>query len=119
MIVGAAGSPYHDGLFFFNVAFPHDYPTHTPERSITAPTGSPSSLTYTTTATCAHLINTWVRCFNFSQTDAERYLKMETSNVLSKKMGHVTNRKYRVIVSKVIGKIRKLYTSKLKADGKN
>lgn len=46
-------------------------------------------------------------------------MKMETSNVLSKKMGHVTNRKYRVIVSKVIGKIRKLYTSKLKADGKN
>jgi ubiquitin-conjugating enzyme E2 O len=25
-IVGPAGTPYHDGLFFFDVRFPSDYP---------------------------------------------------------------------------------------------
>lgn len=30
-IVGAAGTPYHDGLFFFDVKFPHDYLTRPPK----------------------------------------------------------------------------------------
>ncbi|KAM5577873.1 hypothetical protein ABKV19_008284 [Rosa sericea] len=30
-IVGAAGTPYHDGLFFFDIKFPHDYPTRPPK----------------------------------------------------------------------------------------
>ena len=25
-IVGASGTPYHDGLFFFDICFPPDYP---------------------------------------------------------------------------------------------
>lgn len=30
VIVGAAGTPYHDGLFFFDFAFPSDYPNKPP-----------------------------------------------------------------------------------------
>ncbi|KAM1304217.1 hypothetical protein ACFX2F_021914 [Malus domestica] len=30
IIVGAAGIPYHDTLFLFNITFPSNYPTHPP-----------------------------------------------------------------------------------------
>ena len=30
VIVGAAGTPYHDGLFFFDIHLPADYPTVPP-----------------------------------------------------------------------------------------
>ncbi|KAK7363469.1 hypothetical protein VNO77_05613 [Canavalia gladiata] len=30
VIVGAAGTPYQDGLFFFDIAFPSDYPNNPP-----------------------------------------------------------------------------------------
>lgn len=29
-IVGAPGTPYHDGLFFFDIYLPPDYPHETP-----------------------------------------------------------------------------------------
>ncbi|KAK7348054.1 hypothetical protein VNO80_22603 [Phaseolus coccineus] len=32
VIVGAAGTPYHDGLFFFDIVFPSDYPRNPPKR---------------------------------------------------------------------------------------
>lgn len=32
-IVGALGTPYHDGLFFFDIQFPPDYP-HVPPVSV-------------------------------------------------------------------------------------
>lgn len=32
-IVGPNGTPYHDGLFFFDIQFPSDYP-HSPPVSI-------------------------------------------------------------------------------------
>ncbi|KAK2369480.1 putative ubiquitin-conjugating enzyme E2 [Trifolium repens] len=32
VIIGAEGTPYHDGLFFFDVLFPSDYP-NVPPRS--------------------------------------------------------------------------------------
>ncbi|KAF4358932.1 hypothetical protein F8388_012901, partial [Cannabis sativa] len=31
VIVGAAGTPYHDGLYFFDLAFPSDYPARPPK----------------------------------------------------------------------------------------
>ncbi|KAK9992084.1 hypothetical protein SO802_027069 [Lithocarpus litseifolius] len=31
VIVGAAGTPYHDGLFFFDFAFPPGYPNSPPK----------------------------------------------------------------------------------------
>lgn len=31
-IVGAPGTPYHDGLFFFDICFPPDYPNEPPVR---------------------------------------------------------------------------------------
>ncbi|PHT33191.1 putative ubiquitin-conjugating enzyme E2 39 [Capsicum baccatum] len=31
VIVGAAGTPYHDGLFFFDIVFPSDYPNQPPK----------------------------------------------------------------------------------------
>jgi ubiquitin-protein ligase len=30
VIVGASGTPYHDGLFFFDIHLPADYPTVPP-----------------------------------------------------------------------------------------
>ncbi|KAH8496432.1 hypothetical protein H0E87_019263 [Populus deltoides] len=30
VIIGAAGTPYHDGLYFFDIAFPPDYPVQPP-----------------------------------------------------------------------------------------
>lgn len=32
-IVGAAGTPYHDNLFFFDIFFPPDYPHEPPVSS--------------------------------------------------------------------------------------
>jgi len=29
-IVGASGTPYHDGLFFFDICFPPEYPNEPP-----------------------------------------------------------------------------------------
>lgn len=29
-IVGASGTPYHDGLFFFDICFPPEYPSEPP-----------------------------------------------------------------------------------------
>lgn len=31
VIVGAAGTPYHDGLFFFDIKFPRNYPDEPPK----------------------------------------------------------------------------------------
>jgi ubiquitin-conjugating enzyme E2 O len=30
VIIGPAGTPYHDGLFFFDVQFPSNYPNKPP-----------------------------------------------------------------------------------------
>ena len=30
-MLGPAGTPYHDGLFLFDIRLPHDYPTSPPE----------------------------------------------------------------------------------------
>ena len=32
-IVGASGTPYHDGLFFFDICFPPEYPREPPVSS--------------------------------------------------------------------------------------
>jgi ubiquitin-protein ligase len=37
VIVGPAGTPYHDGLFFFDVYFPSQYPSKPPVRNILMP----------------------------------------------------------------------------------
>ncbi|OVA13956.1 Ubiquitin-conjugating enzyme [Macleaya cordata] len=34
VIIGAAGTPYHNGLFFFDFQFPSDYPNKPPSPSI-------------------------------------------------------------------------------------
>jgi len=34
VIVGPAGTPYHDGLFFFDVQFPYEYPDIPPVKNI-------------------------------------------------------------------------------------
>ena len=31
VIIGAQGTPYHDALFFFDIAFPSNYPTNPPQ----------------------------------------------------------------------------------------
>jgi len=33
VIVGASGTPYHDGLFFFDFHFPSEYPNIPPVRT--------------------------------------------------------------------------------------
>lgn len=37
VIIGPAGTPYHDGLFFFDVYFPSRYPSKPPVRNILMP----------------------------------------------------------------------------------
>ena len=34
VIFGPAGTPYHDGLFFFDVQFPYEYPDIPPVKNI-------------------------------------------------------------------------------------
>lgn len=39
VIVGPAGTPYHDGLFFFDIFFPPTYPLNPPVSEIFNHTG--------------------------------------------------------------------------------
>ncbi|XP_027368710.1 putative ubiquitin-conjugating enzyme E2 38 [Abrus precatorius] len=59
MIVGAAGTPYHDGLFFFDIAFPPDYPSLPPKVHYRSFGYKINPNLYTSGDVCLSLINTW------------------------------------------------------------
>lgn len=60
VIVGAAGTPYHDGLFFFDLAFPPDYPTSPPRVHYRSYGMRLNPNLYANGRVCLSLLNTWV-----------------------------------------------------------
>lgn len=59
VIVGAAGTPYHDGLFFFDIAFPPDYPARPPMVQYHSFGYRINPNLYDSGKVCLSLINTW------------------------------------------------------------
>ncbi|CAJ1940830.1 unnamed protein product [Sphenostylis stenocarpa] len=59
-IVGAAGTPYHDGLFFFDIAFPPGYPINPPEVHYRSYGYFINPNLYSDGHVCLSLINTWI-----------------------------------------------------------
>ncbi|XP_057419048.1 putative ubiquitin-conjugating enzyme E2 39 [Lotus japonicus] len=59
VIIGAAGTPYHDGLFFFDIAFPSDYPNHPPKVHFISFGLRLNPNLYTSGYVCLSLLNTW------------------------------------------------------------
>ncbi|KAK9933986.1 hypothetical protein M0R45_021154 [Rubus argutus] len=58
-IVGAAGTPYHDGLFFFDLKFPLDYPNHPPQVYYRSHGLELNPNLYPCGYVCLSLLNTW------------------------------------------------------------
>ncbi|XP_065860185.1 probable ubiquitin-conjugating enzyme E2 24 [Euphorbia lathyris] len=58
-IVGAAGTPYHDGLYFFDIAFPSDYPSRPPRVSYKSFGFRINPNLYESSYVCLSLLNTW------------------------------------------------------------
>lgn len=59
VIVGAAGTPYHDGLFFFDLAFPPDYPNSPPQVHFRSYGMRLNPNLYANGRVCLSLLNTW------------------------------------------------------------
>ncbi|XP_060174000.1 putative ubiquitin-conjugating enzyme E2 38 [Lycium barbarum] len=59
VIIGAPGTPYHDGLFFFDIVFPSDYPSHPPSVYYLSRGYHMNPNLYTNGYVCLSLINTW------------------------------------------------------------
>jgi len=60
VIVGAAGTPYHDGLFFFDIQFPSDYPNNPPNIHYHSFGYSLNPNLYPNGKVCLSLLNTYV-----------------------------------------------------------
>ncbi|XP_043703048.1 putative ubiquitin-conjugating enzyme E2 38 [Telopea speciosissima] len=59
VIVGAAGTPYHDGLFFFDVLFPSNYPNVPPQVHYHSGGLRLNPNLYNCGKVCLSLLNTW------------------------------------------------------------
>ncbi|RZC04398.1 probable ubiquitin-conjugating enzyme E2 24 [Glycine soja] len=59
VIVGAAGTPYHDGLFFFDIGFPSDYPKNPPKLHYHSFGYRHNPNLYSSGRVCLSLLNTW------------------------------------------------------------
>ncbi|KAK7388008.1 hypothetical protein VNO78_22808 [Psophocarpus tetragonolobus] len=59
VIVGARGTPYHDGLFFFDIAFPSDYPNRPPKMYYHSFGYRVNPNLYNNGKVCLSLLNTW------------------------------------------------------------
>ncbi|GAB4843006.1 hypothetical protein Ancab_012982 [Ancistrocladus abbreviatus] len=58
-IIGTAGTPYHDALFFFDIAFPSDYPNHPPLVHYRSCGFRLNPNLYPSGRVCLSLLNTW------------------------------------------------------------
>ncbi|XP_074291888.1 putative ubiquitin-conjugating enzyme E2 38 [Silene latifolia] len=58
-IIGARGTPYHDGLFFFDIAFPSDYPARPPSVYYWSFGFRINPNLYSSGTVCLSLIHTW------------------------------------------------------------
>ncbi|XP_027911801.1 probable ubiquitin-conjugating enzyme E2 26 isoform X2 [Vigna unguiculata] len=59
VIIGAEGTPYHDGLFFFDVFFPSSYPNVPPEVHYHSCGLRLNPNLYSSGKVCLSLLNTW------------------------------------------------------------
>lgn len=59
VIVGAEGTPYHDGLFFFDLSFPSDYPNVPPIVTYHSGGLGINPNLYSCGKVCLSLLNTW------------------------------------------------------------
>lgn len=59
VIIGAQGTPYHDGLFFFDIAFPFDYPNSPPLVTFRSHGLRLNPNLYENGFVCLSLLNTW------------------------------------------------------------
>ncbi|KAL5989876.1 ubiquitin-conjugating enzyme [Asimina triloba] len=59
VIVGAAGTPYHDGLFFFDILFPSSYPNSPPQAYYHSGGLRLNPNLYACGKVCLSLLNTW------------------------------------------------------------
>ncbi|KAL3634676.1 hypothetical protein CASFOL_021730 [Castilleja foliolosa] len=59
VIVGSPGTPYHDGLFFFDICLPHDYPNQPPKVHYISHGYRLNPNLYENGMVCLSLINTW------------------------------------------------------------
>ncbi|WJX73313.1 ubiquitin-conjugating enzyme [Trifolium repens] len=59
VIIGAEGTPYHDGLFFFDVLFPSGYPNVPPQVHYHARGLRLNPNLYASGKVCLSLLNTW------------------------------------------------------------
>ncbi|KAF5738771.1 putative ubiquitin-conjugating enzyme E2 38 [Tripterygium wilfordii] len=59
VIIGAAGTPYHDGLYFFDLAFPIDYPHRPPLVHYHSFGMRINPNLYENGRVCLSLLNTW------------------------------------------------------------
>ncbi|RCV26724.1 hypothetical protein SETIT_5G269500v2 [Setaria italica] len=73
VIVGSAGTPYHDGLFFFDVYFPYRYPTKPPEVSYRSGGLRLNPNLYECGKVCLSLLNTW------TGTGCERWIPSDST----------------------------------------
>ncbi|XP_065859672.1 probable ubiquitin-conjugating enzyme E2 24 [Euphorbia lathyris] len=58
-IIGSAGTPYHDGLYFFDIAFLSDYPARPPLVSYRSFGFRINPNLYASGKVCLSLLNTW------------------------------------------------------------
>ncbi|OVA13596.1 Ubiquitin-conjugating enzyme [Macleaya cordata] len=59
VIIGAQGTPYHDGLFFFDIQFPSDYPNEPPKVYYHSFGFRLNPNLYANGWVCLSLLNTW------------------------------------------------------------
>ncbi|KAI3459207.1 hypothetical protein Pfo_015870 [Paulownia fortunei] len=59
VIIGSAGTPYHDGLFFFDILLPSDYPIQPPKVHYHSHSYRLNPNLYADGTVCLSLINTW------------------------------------------------------------
>ncbi|RHN44761.1 putative aminoacyltransferase, E1 ubiquitin-activating enzyme [Medicago truncatula] len=60
VIIGAQGTPYHDGLFFFDLYFPPEYPDEPPQLDYHSGGLGLNPNLYENGYVCLSLLNTWV-----------------------------------------------------------
>ncbi|KAK0606821.1 hypothetical protein LWI29_004760 [Acer saccharum] len=59
VIIGAQGTPYHDALFFFDIAFPSNYPTNPPQVFYRSHGLRLNPNLYANGYVCLSILNTW------------------------------------------------------------
>ncbi|OMO64786.1 Ubiquitin-conjugating enzyme, E2 [Corchorus olitorius] len=62
VIIGAQGTPYHNGLFFFDISFPNDYPNTPPSVHYHSYGLRLNPNLYWNGYVCLSLLNTWNYC---------------------------------------------------------